>query len=90
MKLRGIDWVQREQFFHHETRIQSLNSGSTVLRQKDNKMAEASATVSWVDVKAWLEKQQPYMLQTVLKTALNVLVAHCDNSEHSAAEDADV
>ena len=53
-------------------------------------MAEASVTLSWEDVKEWMEKQQPYMLQTVLKTASNLLAAHCNNSEHSAAEDADM
>ena len=82
--------MQREQFFHHEARIQSHNSGSTVLRQKDNKMDEASATLSWEDVKEWMEKQQPYMLQTVLKTASNLLVPYCNNSEHSASEHADI
>ena len=49
-------------------------------------MAGASATLSWEDVKKWMEKQQPVMLQTVLKTASNLLAAHCNNSEHSAAE----
>ena len=82
--------MQREQFFRHEARIQSHNSGSTVLRQKDNKMDEASATLSWEDVKEWMEKQQPYMLKTVLTTASNLLVPYCNNSEHSASEDADM
>ena len=56
------------------------------MRQEDNKMAEASATLSWEDVKKWMDQQKPHQLQLVLKTASNLLVPHCNNSEHSAAE----
>ena len=31
-----------------------------------------------------MEKQEPYMLQTVLKTATTLLVTHSDKSEKSA------
>ena len=51
-------------------------------------MAGVSTALSWQDVKEWMEKQEPYMLQTVLKTATNLLATHCNNSEQSAAEDA--
>ena len=48
-------------------------------------MAGVSGTLSWQDVKEWLEKQEPYLLQAVLKTTTNLLVTHCNNSEQSAA-----
>ena len=51
-------------------------------------MAGVSTALSWQDVKEWMEKQQPFMLQTVLKTTANLLATHCNNSEQSAAEDA--
>ena len=50
-------------------------------------MAGVSTALSWQDVKEWMEKQEPYMLQTVLKTASTLLVTHCNKSEQSAAED---
>ena len=48
-------------------------------------MAGVSGSLSWQDVKEWLEKQEPYLLQAVLKTTTNLLVTHCNNSEQSAA-----
>ena len=51
-------------------------------------MAGVSTALSWLDVKEWMEKQEPYMLQTVLKTTTNLLATHCNNSEQSTSEDA--
>ena len=51
-------------------------------------MAGVSTALSWQDVQEWMEKQEPYMLQTVLKTTTNLLATHCNNSEQSTSEDA--
>ena len=48
-------------------------------------MAGVSTALSWLDVKEWMEKQEPYMLQTVLKTTTNLLATHV---KKSAAEEA--
>ena len=48
-------------------------------------MAGVSTALSWQDVKEWMEKQEPYMLQTVLKTTTNLLATHV---KKSAAEEA--
>ena len=50
-------------------------------------MAGVSGTLSWQDVKEWLEKQEPYLLQAVLKTTTNLLGTHCNNSEDMAASE---
>ena len=50
------------------------------------KMAGVSRALTWQDVKEWMEKHEPYMLQTVLKTATTLLVTHCNKSEQSAGE----
>ena len=49
-------------------------------------MSGMSTALSWQDVKEWMEKQEPYMLQTVLKTATTLLVTHSNKSEQSADE----
>ena len=49
-------------------------------------MAGMSTALSWQDVKEWMDQQEPYMLQTVLKTATTLLVTHSNKSEQSANE----
>ena len=50
-------------------------------------MAGVSGSLSWQDVKEWLEKQEPYLLQAVLKTTTNLLGTQCNNSEDMAASE---
>ena len=75
--------------FHHEERINSEKSAESKVfgqrTKKREKMAGVSTTLSWQDVKEWVEKQGPYMLQTVLKTTTNLLATHV---KKSAAEEA--
>ena len=84
--------VERGQLLHHEERINSEKSAESKVfgqrTKKRKKMAGVSTTLSWQDVQEWMEKQEPYMLQTVLKTTTNLLATHCNNSEQSADEDA--